>query len=225
MYRHRHALLFLSLASCTSSQGCEPTHATSVKVPDFPIHELFVQRRSRYSLKRRLSSQKMAEQLKHLFEAARWAPSSYNSQPWRFFYGIQGTPAWNTILSTLVPYNKEWAQHAGALIVVTSKKNFEHNGEFSRTYAFDAGLAAAQLMLEATNRGLIAHGMSGFDHEDARKKLQVPTDCEVLAIIAIGEATRPGDAATKEFLEREKKPQTRKKIAEFAFEGPFPTKK
>src|SRR6476619_6087157 len=105
--------------------------------------------------------------LMSLFEAARWAPSSFNNQPWRFIYAKRNTKYWDKIFDLLVESNKVWAKNAGILIVVISNKNFEYNGKFSITHQYDAGAAWENLALEATSRGLIAHGMQGFNSKKA----------------------------------------------------------
>ena len=90
------------------------------------------------------------ETLMSLFEAARWAPSSYNNQPWRFLYAKKGTPNWNVFFNLLVEGNKIWAKNAAVLVVIISRKNFEHNGKPSITHQFDAGAAWENLALEAS---------------------------------------------------------------------------
>src|SRR5215212_3851627 len=121
-----------------------------------------------------------------LFEAARWAPSSYNNQPWRFIYAKRNTKYWDKIFDLLVESNKVWAKNAGILVVVISNKNFEHNGKFSITHQYDAGAAWENLALEATSRGLVAHGMQGFDYQKARDRLEIPEDFDIMAMIAVG---------------------------------------
>lgn len=155
-----------------------------------------------------------------LFEAARWAPSSYNNQSWRFLYALKGTPAWKTYFDLLIEFNQSWVKNAGALIVILSKKTFDHNGEPSRTHAFDAGAAWENLALQASLKGLVAHGMEGFDYDRARTALKVPDGYEIHAMAAIG---RPGkkEDLPKALQEREA-PSPRKKVAEFAADGTFP---
>src|SRR6187200_3321548 len=121
-----------------------------------------------------------------LFEAARWAPSSYNNQPWRFIYAKRNTANWNKLFNLLAEPNKIWAKNAAVLVVVVSRKNFEYNEKYSITHQYDAGAAWENLALEASSRGLVAHGMQGFDYEKAGVDLGVPHDFEVMAMIAIG---------------------------------------
>ena len=188
---------------------------------NYPINPLFLQRQSHYSLQRTLSPEQMKKKLNCMFEAARWAPSSYNNQPWRYIYAIHGTPAWKKLFNLLVPFNQEWVQNAGALLLVISSTKYEHNGQDATTHSFDTGLASMQLMLEATTLGLVAHGMSGFDAQAARKDYKIPQNFSIEAMIAIGEVA-PEGKSRKEFMERDAKVATRKKISEFAFEGEMP---
>jgi len=157
--------------------------------------------------------------LMSLFEAARWAPSSFNNQPWRFIYAKRNTKYRDTIFDLLVESNKVWAKNAGILIVVISNKNFEYNGKFSITHQYDAGAAWENLALEATSRGLIAHGMQGFDYEKARIELGVPEDYSVEMMIAVGKLGKTEDLP--EALQSREKPSGRKKLEDLVFEGKF----
>jgi nitroreductase len=128
------------------------------------------------------------EELMSLFEAARWAPSSGNGQPWRFIYAKRNTEDWNSLFTLLVDFNKSWAKDAAVLIVVVSKKEFEYNGKVipSVTHQFDTGAAWENLALEATSRDLVAHGIAGFEYDKARKDLDIPDGSVVVSMIAIG---------------------------------------
>ena len=150
---------------------------------NYPILPLLLNRWS----SRALSGEEMTdEELMPLFEAARWAPSSYNNQPWRFIYAKRNTPAWKTFLDLLVEFNQSWAKNAAALVVVASAKNFEHNQKPAHTHSFDTGSAWMALALEASHRGLVAHGMEGFDYAKAAKALHIPDGFQVEAMLAIG---------------------------------------
>jgi nitroreductase len=162
------------------------------------------------------------EELFSLFEAARWAPSCFNNQPWIFIYGMQGTDAWKTLLQLQVPFNQSWSQKSSALVLVVSKNNFYHNDQPCNTHSFDTGAAWMSLALEGHERGLVVHGMAGFDYEEAKKKLHIPNDYTVEAMIAIGKPapkeTLPPDLQAKEVL------STRKPITDFVMEGTFKEK-
>ena len=161
-------------------------------------------------------------ELMPLFEAARWAPSSYNNQPWRFIYAKKGTPEWNRFFNLLAEGNKGWAGKASVLVVIASLKNFEFNGKPSSTHKFDTGAAWQNLALEAGSRNIVAHGMEGFDHEKARKELEIPEDYTVEAMVAIG---RRGDKeGLPDWAKQAEIPSPRKPITEFVMQGKFKKK-
>ncbi|HXX98213.1 MAG TPA: nitroreductase family protein [Candidatus Bathyarchaeia archaeon] len=154
-----------------------------------------------------------------LFEAARWAPSSYNNQPWRFIYAKRNTLHWDKLFNLLAEPNKVWTKEAALLVVVVSRKNFEHNEKYSITHQYDAGAAWENLALEASSRGLVAHGMAGFDYVKARIDLEIPDSFDVMAMIAIGKKG-PKDNLPQQLQEREY-PSDRKPLAEIVMEGQF----
>ena len=156
---------------------------TEIRKVEKNINRLFVNRWS----PRAMSGEEISnDDLMGLFEAARWAPSSYNNQPWRFIYAKRNTDHWQTLISLLVEGNKIWAQNAAVIVVVISRKNFEFNEKPAITHQFDAGAAWENLALEATSRGLVTHGMQGFDYKQAREELGVPENFDVMAMTAIG---------------------------------------
>jgi len=157
-----------------------------------------------------------------LFEAARWAPSSYNNQPWRFIYAKRNSKHWDTILNLLVDFNKQWCANASALVVIISKKTFDYNGKPSVTHQFDSGAAWENLALQATSQGLITHAMQGFDYERARKDLAIPDEYDVMAMVAIGKK-----GATEKLLpelQQREAPSDRKPLSEIVMEGKFANK-
>ena len=155
------------------------------------------------------------DELMPLFEAARWAPSSYNAQPWRILYVKRETPHWNTLFDLLVDFNKEWCAKAATLLLFFSRTTFEHNGKPSHTHGFDTGAAWENLCLEGNARGLVVHGMEGFDYEKAA--LLIPQGHEVHAMCAIGKKGKKEDLS--QALQAKEILSTRKKISEFIFEG------
>lgn len=190
---------------------------TEARIADHHINPLFLHRWS----PRAMSGEPVSKQLlNRLFEAARWAPSSYNEQPWRLLYATRDSASWKTFFGLLAEANQAWAHTAGALVVVVSKKTFSRNGNENRVHVFDAGAAWQNIALQGADMGLVVHGMAGFDVERARKELGVPDDFSVIAMIAVG---KPGPV---EELPRDMQagevPSGRKKVAEFAFEGAFP---
>lgn len=126
------------------------------------------------------------DELFSLFEAARWAPSSYNSQPWRILYAKRDTPEWDLFYNLMIEFNQTWTQHAAALIVMISRKTFEKNGKPSVTHSYDTGAAWMSLALAGHLQGLVVHGMSGFDYEKARQDLNIPDEYQVEAMAAVG---------------------------------------
>jgi nitroreductase len=189
---------------------------SSKRHPDHPIDPLFVDRWS----PRAMSGESIPEaDLMVLFEAARWAPSSYNNQPWRILYARRDGEHWPLFLDLLVDANKVWASRAAVLLVFVSKTTFDHNGQPSITHSFDTGAAWENLALQATMKGLVAHGMQGFDYERARSALGIPEDYRVEAMAAIG---RPGPVeALPEKVQKGETPNDRRPLAETVCEGPF----
>ena len=124
------------------------------------------------------------------FEAARWAPSAYNAQPWRFLFALRGTPAFDRYLSLLIEFNQGWAKHAAALVVIVSKTTFAAPGSTEEkpapTHAFDTGAAWGHLALQAHLSGWHTHGMSGLDFERARQELKIPEGYQVQQVIQFG---------------------------------------
>lgn len=182
----------------------------------FPVNEIFPNRWS----PRAMSGESISDnELFTLFEAARWTPSSFNNQPWRFIYAKRNTDSWTPIFDLMGEFNQSWTQHAAVLLVVVSKNNFEHNHKLSRTHSFDTGAAWQSLALQASLMGLVAHGMEGFDYEKAQKDLHIPADHTVEAMVAIG---RPGKKENlPAALQEREQPSDRKPVSSFIFEGTF----
>ena len=193
--------------------------AQHARTPVYKIDPLFVNRWSPRSMSGKELSD---EDLMSLFEAARWAPSSFNNQPWRFIFAKRNTTHWYKFLNLLNEGNRVWAKHAAALVVVISRKTFEYNGKPSITHQFDAGAAWENLALEASIRGIVAHGMQGFDYEKARKELGIPETYDVMAMIAIGKR-EPREKLPSELQEKEF-PKDRKPLSEIIMEGSFKEK-
>ncbi|MGC3997696.1 MAG: nitroreductase family protein [Anaeromyxobacter sp.] len=194
--------------------------AATARSPDHTIAPFF---HERWSPRAFTGEPLPLETLQGLFEAARWAPSAANSQPWRFVYGLRGTPAFERLHSLLLPANQLWAERASALVALTSFKLLTLPGADapvpSPYHSFDAGAAWAQLALQAHLWGWSAHALGGVDRERARTSLQVPDDQQVEVFIAIG---RRGDAAVlPEAVRLREQPNGRRPVAELVFEGTF----
>jgi len=154
-----------------------------------------------------------------LFEAARWAPSCFNAQPWRFLFSLQGDAWWDRYLDLLVPANQAWAGRAGALVLLVSRRQFEHNSQPAASHSFDAGAAWMSMALQASKHGLVAHGMLGFDAVRARSVLAVPELFHIDAMIALGKPGQLEDLA-EAYREREQ-PSARKPLEEITIAGGF----
>lgn len=190
--------------------------AKQFRKPLYDVDPIFV---NRWSPRAMTGESLSDEELMPLFEAARWAPSSYNNQSWRFIYAKRGTPALDTLFSLLVEFNQAWCTHAAALVVIISKMNFDFNGKLARTHSFDTGAAWENLALEGARRGLVVHGMEGFDYDKAKNVLNIPNDYQVEAMAAIGKRA-PKETLQPEMQVREQ-PSDRKPLKDIVWEGKF----
>ncbi len=188
----------------------------NVRKTEYEINKIFIQRWSA----RAMSGEEISDkEMMTLFEAARWAPSSYNSQPWRFIYAKRGTEHWNRLFNLMVEFNQSWAKNAAVLVVVISNKNFEHNDMPSITHSFDTGAAWQNIALQGSLQGLVVHGMSGFDYDKAKNELNIPDKYNVEMMFAVG---RPGKLTVlPPELQSKEQPSGRKKVDEFVMEGKF----
>jgi len=180
-----------------------------------PIHELI---RNRWSP--RAFSDKLVPPtvLRSLFEAARWAPSSNNEQPWSFIVGArEDKENFDKILGTLVEFNAGWARHAAVLGIVVSKLQFS-NGTPNRNAFYDTGAASVLLTIEAVAQGLVTHQMGGFDPQKAKEIFGIPDGWEPIAAIAIGYPGDPNSLPDK-LRDRELAPRTRKPLSDFVMTG------
>ena len=188
--------------------------------PDFDVDEIFLNRWSPRSMS---GDEISREVLFSLFEAARWAPSSNNNQPWRFLYARRNTDYWPIFFDLLTEQNKIWAKNAAALIVVISKTTFDYNEKPARTHSYDAGAAWENLALQGSLKGLVVHGMQGFDYDKAKRALNIPDVFQVEAMIAIGKPGKKEDLP--ESLQEREMPSPREKLSEIVMEGSFTSEK
>lgn len=157
-----------------------------------------------------------AAELKRLFEAARWAASSSNEQPWRFLVGRRGDETYRKILNALVEFNQAWARSAPVLLLAVAKMTFTAKGTPNRYGLHDTGAAMANLALQATADGLHTHSMAGFDNDLMRASFAIPSDYELGAVTAIGYFGDP--ASLPEHLQKmEVSARQRKPLEEFVF--------
>ena len=183
---------------------------------EVPIHELI---RNRWSPRAFAEKALPEEVLRSLFEAARWAPSSFNEQPWAYIVATRGDQEnFEKVLGTLVEFNAGWAKNASVLAIAVSKLAFDGNHAPNRNAQYDTGAATALLSVEATSRGLVVHQMAGFDPDKARKAFAIPAGWEPLAAIAVGYPGDP-DSLPPKLRDRELAPRTRKPIREFVMTG------
>ncbi len=189
---------------------------------DHPIAPIFLKRWS----PRAFTGEAIAEaDLLTMLEAARWAPSSYNSQPWRFIYARRDTAHWERFLDLLVPFNRSWAKEASALVILVSNSLMLAPGAAkevpSHSHSLDAGAASGYFALQAAMMGWQVHGMVGFDFDRTFADLAVPAGYRVEAAYAVGRIGDPSRLPAA--LQAREVPNSRKPLAEIAFEGCFPS--
>jgi nitroreductase len=182
--------------------------------PNYPIQAFIAERWSPYAFENRPVPE---ADLRSLFEAVRWAPSSYNEQPWRYIIASQNdSEQFQQLLSCLVDGNQLWARNAPVLALGIVSLRFELNGKDNRAAVHDLGLAAGNLLFEATARGLFVHQMIGIHPEKAREIYGIPTGFEAWTALAIGYKTHPTDLPDP-LKERDLAPRQRKRLHEFVF--------
>jgi len=182
----------------------------------YPVQDLIKNRWSPRAFSDKLVPK---EVLQSLFEAARWAPSSNNEQPWAYIVATKDdADNFEKSLGTLVEFNANWAKKAPVLVIAVAELAFAKNNAPNRNAQYDVGAASLQLSIEATARGLVVHQMAGFDPETAREAYNIPQGWEPIAAMAIG---YQGDASSlpEPYQTREKAPRNRKAIREFVMSG------
>jgi nitroreductase len=198
------APIVLSDVPATGNSGCE-----------FPVHPLLAERRSLLSFSPRPIE---AETFACLMEAARWAPSSMNEQPWSFIVTTKANKSdFERLLGCLVEFNFRWAQHAPVLLLSVARLTFESTREPNRHSLHDVGHAIANLTFQAMVSGLVVHQVAGFDVEKARNEFSIPSDYEPVVVAAIG---YPGSAASlpDKLRKKELGPRKRKPLSDIVFE-------
>ena len=183
---------------------------------DYPIHDLLADRWSPYGFVDRPVAQ---TDLRSLFEAARWAASSYNEQPWSYFVASRENPTeFTRLLSCLVEANQEWAKAAPVLALGVVSLRFSRNNKDNRAAVHDLGLASGNLVVEATARGLCVHQMIGILPDKAREVYQIPEHNEAWTAMAIGYKADPAKLPDA-LKERDLTPRQRKPLSQFVFTG------
>jgi nitroreductase len=192
------------------------TDGSAIRKADWPIDKIFL---NRWSPRAMTGEPVTREDLMTLFEAARWAPSSYNNQPWRMLYAHRDTGQWQLFFDLLVEFNQSWAKNAGALVLFISRTTFDMNGEPSVTHSFDTGSAWENFALQGSLKGLVVHGMQGFDYDAARTALNIPVGYQVEAMVAVGKPAAP-ETLPAELQDREA-PSDRRPLDQTICEGKF----
>ena len=160
-------------------------------------------------------------ELEQLVEAARWAPSCFNSQPWRFVYSLRCTPQWKPMFDLIMDMNQAWAKDAGALVAIVARTTFEHNNAPAPTHSFDTGSAWMSFALQAQGMGLVTHAMWGVEHDRAPAVLNLGEAYKLQAMVAVG---RSGDKRElPQPLQDREVPSPRKAISELVFAGQLPS--
>jgi len=184
--------------------------------PDHPILDVIANRWSPYGFDQKPVP---AEDMRSVFEAARWAASSFNEQPWRYIVASRDdTEEFERLLSCLVEPNQAWASSVQVLALGVAKLEFTHNGKTNAAAIHDLGQASASLSLEATSRGLSVHQMSGILPDRARELYGVPEGYQVVTALAFGYAADP-DSLPEDIKKRDTTPRTRKPLNEIVFGG------
>jgi nitroreductase len=178
----------------------------------YPINELIKNRWSPRSFSEKVIA---AHDLQALFEAASWAPSSMNEQPWQYIYAHKSEKGFQDFVDCLKPGNQPWAANAAVLIVNVARKYFA-SGKENPTAMHDAGLANMQLVLQATDMNIYAHMMAGFEKQKTKDTFNLSDDVEVVCFMALGYLDAP-DTLPEPFRTRELNERTRKNISEFTF--------
>lgn len=190
--------------------------ARNARTPAHPVADFLL---GRWSPRAMTGEPLSDEELMTLFDAARWAPSSFNEQPWRFIYAKRDTPEWETLYNLLVEFNQQWARQAAVLMVIVSKDTFTKNDKPNMNHSFDTGSAWMALALQAASMGLVAHGMAGFDVDKAKQELGVPDGYTVEAMCAVGKLA---DKSTlSEDMQKQESPSSRNDIESFVMKGTF----
>jgi len=158
-----------------------------------------------------------SEDLRRVFEAARWAASSSNEQPWRYLVGLRGTPTHEKIYESLAGFNRDWAGKAPVLILGLAASHFSRNGSPNHYAVYDLGAASSYLTLQAAALGLTTHQMAGFDRDKARQLFEIPEGYNFGTVIALGYQDEPEALGHEELIKREITPRERKPLSEIVF--------
>ena len=179
-------------------------------------HDVLPLIRKRFSPRAFTSDGLSDDELLTLIEAAIWAPSSMNEQPWRFRYAHRGSSGFEALRATLASGNQPWAPNAAAVIAISGMKHHARNQAPNATWAFDTGMAVGNLLIQATAMGIYGHLLGGFDHAAAGEALGMNSAEEGLICLLVLGRLGEADTLSEPFLTRERTPRTRKLLSEVA---------
>lgn len=186
-------------------------------VTPYNIHPLL---KKRWSPRAFTHQEVPKESMQRIFDAARWAPSSFNDQPWRFIVGIKGDKTWDMILEALVEFNQKWASLAPVLAISIGKKTSAKTGKPNAVFQYDVGQAVAHITFQVMQEGLFMHQMGGINKEKAAQLFEVPEDYQVLTAFAIGHKGEP-QLLEEDLAESEKSARKRHEPQQLVFSGKF----
>lgn len=183
------------------------------------IHPLLKERKSIFAYADRSVSD---DTLDRLFEAARWAPSSFNEQPWAFLYAKKNDGAvFDTLFELIFEGNQSWAKTAPLLVLTLSKKRTDFNGQINHSALHDVGMAESNFIFQATHEGLYVHQMGGFDRGRAREALDIPEKYDPIDIMAVGYPGNIDELDDDRVKKRASAARTRNPVNSFVFRGGF----
>ena len=182
----------------------------------YSVDALFINRRSSRAFSQELLTE---EELMTLFEAARWTPSSYNDQPWRFVYAQKGMPEWQNFFDILDSFNQSWATKANVLVIVLAKKTYDFNGQLNVSASYDVGASCQSLLLQASLKKINAMIMGGFDSAKVTSILNLSSEYKPEVMIALGKPGTNADVAEK--FQSKEGFSTRKLLEQIVFKGSF----
>ena len=195
------------------------TQEKTKKDLQYPIHTLLEKRWSPRSFSEKVLSR---ETIHSLFEAARWAPSCYNDQPWYFVYATREEPeAFEKIADCLVEGNRKWAKDAPFIGLAIARKNFTHNGKNNRHATYDLGQSLAYFTFQAMNENVYVHQMAGFSRDKARETFDLEDGYEAVTAFVAGYLGKP-EKLPDDLAEKERNPQKRRAQEDFAYRGQWP---
>jgi nitroreductase len=190
---------------------------TKEAITTYPVHALI---QNRWSARAFAEKPITTEEIHTILEAASWAPSAMNEQPWHYSYAQKGTPGFEAMWECLLPGNQPWTKHAATLVLCISNRTFETTGQPNHYHLHDAGLANANLLFQATSMGIYGHIMGGFDRDKVKETFGLTENEEAVCVIALG-YLGSSEQLPEPFKSRELGQRTRKPLLQVAREVSF----